>query len=75
MKKNKLFIALVVIVAGGYLMYGQESNKAAPSLALQNIEALANNEYEIDYFCYETGSVVCPNGNHVKYYLDNLKLD
>lgn len=74
MKKIKLLTALAVIVAGGYLMHGQE-NKVATPLALQNVEALANNEHEINYFCYGSGSVKCPNGRDVEYYLDNLKLD
>ena len=75
MKRLKFLIALAVL-SGGYWSYNHKEGKEQnDTLMLQNIEALAEGEYPVDYFCYGSGSVRCPDGTDVKYYIDNYRLE
>lgn len=58
MKKNLVFVVVMVVSIGGYIYNNQLSEKM-PSLLLENIEALADPEIPT-VFCLGTGSVDCP---------------
>lgn len=67
----KLILATCIVIAG-YFLYLQEDNYLN-DLAVKNIEALAGNEYEEDYYCYGTGSVDC-HGNKVEMKIEGFRL-
>lgn len=73
MKKTifKLMIASCVVIAGCYL-YSQKVNHVS-DVVLQNIEALAGDEYYEDTLCYGKGSVDCL-GAKVEMKIEGLSL-
>ena len=73
MKKIILKLTLATgIVIAVYFLYLQENNYLN-DLAVTNIEALAENEYEEDYYCYGTGSVDC-YGDKVEMKIEGFRL-
>lgn len=71
--KNKLKRSLVVMVVistaiGGYI-YNRQSSANVSSLLLENVEALADGEYE-HVNCFGTGSIDCPLNNTKVYLVD-----
>lgn len=73
MKKKifKLTIVASAIVAGSYLY--QQKDNSFNNLAIQNIEALAEDEYYGDIFCYGLGSVDC-YGDWVEMKIEDYRL-
>lgn len=59
MKKNIMFVMATIIVATFFLMKENREENIS-DITLENIEALANNEFDNGYFCYGTGKVTCP---------------
>lgn len=53
----KLTIACLGIISGSYLY--QQKKHQVNDIALENIEALANEESSGDTFCYGIGSIDC----------------
>ena len=59
MKKNIMLVMATIIVATFFLMKENREENIS-DITLENIEALANNEFDNGYFCYGTGKVICP---------------
>ena len=59
MKKNIMLAMATIIVATFFLTKVNKEEKMS-DITLENIEALANNEFDNGYFCYGTGKVICP---------------
>lgn len=73
MRKVKTLLIIVGIMYSFFLCRRNDPSSLS-SLALQNIEALAEGEEGDGYFCYGTGDVKCPDGKNVKYVMDNYNL-
>lgn len=74
MKKTiiKCVVVACGVIAGCYL-YSQKENNIS-DVVLQNIEALAEDEYSEATFCYGRGSVDC-FGRKVEMKIEGLSLD
>ena len=75
MKKNIMLVMATITVAT-FLSIKVNKEEKMSDIALANVEALANNEFDDGYFCYGTGKVTCPySGQQVAgYYIRrNLK--
>ena len=59
MKKNIMYATAIIIVAT-ILAIKAERTKPMSDIALANVEALANGEFEPGYICSGTGKVICP---------------
>ena len=73
MRKVKTLLIIVGIMYSIFLCKRNDPSSLS-SLALQNIEALAEGEEGDGYFCYGIGDVKCTNGKNVKYVMDNYNL-
>ena len=73
MRKVKTLLIIVGIMYSIFLCKRNDPSSLS-SLALQNIEALAEGEEGDGYFCYGTGDVNCADGKNVKYVMDNYNL-
>lgn len=67
-KRNLVVTLVVATVIGGYI-YHNRSSVNASSLLLDNVEALADGEYD-HVKCFGTGSVDCPLNNTKVYLVD-----
>ena len=69
-----MYLSAIIIVAT-ILAIKAESRKPMSDIALANVEALADNEGENQYYCYGTGSVRCPySGKLVAGYIKRYNL-
>lgn len=60
MKKFFMFVMAIIIIAS-FLLTKTNRKERMSDIALANVEALAQTEkMEDGYYCYGTGSVVCP---------------
>jgi len=60
MKKSIMFATAMIVVAGTLFTKANKETKMSDTV-LANVEALAQSEkMEDGYFCFGTGSVVCP---------------
>ena len=59
MKKNIMLVMATITVAA-FLSIKANKEEKMSDIALANVEALANNEFDDGYFCYGTGKVTCP---------------
>lgn len=68
MKKRVLFVTLILAAAIASSQWSAK-RKNLDSLMLENIEALAGGEEDINATCFGTGSVDCPIANAKVYYV------
>ncbi len=68
MKKKLLFIGLFLVVTIAVSFQIKTERESLESLMLENIDALASDEWGSDVTCIGTGSVDCPI-DHVGVYL------
>lgn len=62
MKKRLIFAFAIATASVAVFIETNQSNQYVISdTVLMNIEALADNETEEEYFCYGNGTVVCPS--------------
>lgn len=75
--KLKLVVASLLLIVTVFAYTHSNSEKAGLStLALENIEALADGEYDTMYNCIGYGSVDCPFVNvKVKYVMEGYSLE
>lgn len=66
-KRNLVFMVVIATSIGGYI-YNNQSSANVSSLLLENVEALADEEYE-HVSCFGTGSVDCPLNNTKVYFV------
>ena len=76
MKKKMMGIIAIVAIAAvaGYNVYVSQSNAKLSNLALNNIEALADNEDTTNHACYGYGDIDC-FGIKAKLRIDIFSLD
>ncbi|MBQ3610101.1 MAG: NVEALA domain-containing protein [Bacteroidaceae bacterium] len=76
MKKSIMFATAMIVVAGTLFTKANKETKMSDTV-LANVEALAQSEkMEDGYFCFGTGSVVCPySGKLVGGYLKKRNLE
>ncbi len=74
MKRLKYLFLFVVIAYSIFLVFIRHESYSLSPMAFENIEALAEGEVGGTYFCYGTGDVQCPNGQYVKYVVDDYSL-
>lgn len=68
MKKKSLFAALILVAAIASFQWSAK-RKNLDSLMLENIEALAEGEENVDVACFDIGSVDCPYTNIKVYFI------
>ena len=75
--KTKLIIACFLLIAAAFTYIYSDSEKAGLStLALENIEALADGEYDATYMCVGYGLVDCPfSETKVEYVMGGYSLE
>ncbi len=62
MKKRLIYaFAIAAVSTAIFLKTNQSNPNVVSDTVLMNIEALAGNEAEEEYFCYGNGTVVCPS--------------
>ena len=74
--KKIIMLVMATITVATFLIVEVNKEEKMSDIALANVEALANNEFDDGYFCYGTGKVTCPySGQQVAgYYIRrNLK--
>lgn len=71
MKKKSLFVALILVAAIASFQWSAK-RKNLDSLMLENIEALAEGEEDVDIECIGIGSVDCPYTNVKVYFIYKL---
>ena len=64
-KKTTVLWAGLVLAAVDYGFSVQSQDSGTDPLLLENVEALADGEYEQGVICYGYGSLDCPNGEKV----------
>lgn len=64
-KKTKILWAGLALAAVVYGFSVQSQDSGTDPLLLENVEALADGEYEQGVICYGYGSLDCPNGEKV----------
>jgi len=69
--KKKMIISIICLMAG--FCFFSMKNDEIKNQTFDNIEALANNEYQSEYYCLGVGSVDC-YGYKVKMMVENYKL-
>ena len=78
MKKKMMGIIAIVAIAAvaGYNVYVSQSNAKLSNLALNNIEALADDEHVAITQCFGKGSVDCPKSHRkVEYVFGGYSLE
>ncbi|WP_294617909.1 NVEALA domain-containing protein [uncultured Bacteroides sp.] len=75
--KTKLIIACFLLIATAFIyIYSDTEGTGLSTLALENIEALADDEYDATYRCLGYGSVDCPfNETKVEYVMGGYSLE
>lgn len=64
-KKTKFLWTGLALAAVVYGFSVQSQDSGTDPLLLENVEALADGEYEQGVICYGYGSLDCPNGEKV----------
>ena len=59
MKKSIVYVMAIITVAT-FLVIEVNKEEKMSDVALANVEALADGEFEPGYICYGTGKVTCP---------------
>ena len=72
-KKTKILWAGLAIVASVYGFSVQSQDSETDPLLLENVEALANGEYEQGVICYGRGQLDCPNGEKVLWVVEQCR--
>lgn len=72
-KKTKILWAGLAIVASVYGFSVQSQDSETDPLLLENVEALANGEYEQRVICYGRGQLDCPNGEKVLWIVEQCR--
>lgn len=65
MKKTKILWVGLALAASAYGFGVQSQDNETDPLLLENVEALADGEYEQGVICYGYGPLDCPNGEKV----------
>ena len=75
MNKNilKVVLSAAVVAVAGYGMYENQLKENLSDVMLENVEALANGEYEQGVICYGRGQLDCPNGEKVLWIVEQCR--
>ena len=74
--KKIIMLVMATITVATFLIVEVNKEEKMSDIALANVEALANNEFEPGYICYGTGKVTCPySGQQVAGYYKRRNIE